>query len=183
MEFEEHPGRPWKIAPDRMTDAQRALVRHVEGGPRGRMPPNLTIWLNNMGFAPVAEKFGEYVSQIATFTPRQKEIVILTVAAFWQSRFEWHFHQALGAKRGLTQQQIDAIWQGTDPGFTDPVERASWELVRALLAHDVPDEVHRRTMEQLGHQGVQDIVGLMGLYTMIAQTIAYYRVPIPKATE
>lgn len=180
MQFEEYPGRPWKINAAQMTEAQRDLVRHVEDGPRAQMPPNLSIWLNNLAFAKVAEPFGEYVSQLAAFTPRQKEIVILTLAAHLQSKFEWHFHQALGLKHGLTKSQIDAIWAHSDPRFDDELEQLSWELCVALLeARDVTDALHQRAMTCLGHRGVQDIIGLMGLYTMIAQTLCFYRVPIP----
>ena len=32
------------------------------------------------------------------------------------------------------------------------------------------------------NEEAQDIIGLMGLYTMIAQTISFYRVPVPGAS-
>jgi 4-carboxymuconolactone decarboxylase len=178
--FKEHPGRPWQIAPEAMDAQQRALVEHILSGPRGRVPPNLLIWLNDIEFAKVAEKFGEYVSQLAPFAPRQKEIVILGVAAFFASDFEWHFHAPLARKHGLTDAQIDAIRAQRDPGLADPVDAASWALVTALLSgKGVSDALHAQAMQHLGHKGVQDIIGLMGLYTMIAQTIAFYRVPVP----
>ena len=34
-------------------------------------------------------------------------------------------------------------------------------------------------MKHLGPRGMQDTIGLIGLYVMIAQTIAFYRVPVP----
>lgn len=184
MDFAEYPGRPWKISDSAMSASQKALVEHVCSGPRGRMPPNISIWLNNIEFAKVAEKFGEYVTQLAPFTKRQKEIVILVNAAYWKSRFEWHFHEALGQKHGLSRGQIEAIWEGHDPRFEDPVEAVSYRLAHALLyQREVDDSLHHQAMHLLGHQGVQDIIGIMGLYSMIAQTIVFYRVPVPAATE
>jgi 4-carboxymuconolactone decarboxylase len=184
MDFSEYPGRPWKIVAEAMSAPQRALVEHVNAGPRGRMPPNLSIWLNDIDFAKVVEPFGEYVTQLAPFTKRQKEIVILVNAAYWKSRFEWHFHEALGLKHGLSKGQIEAIWEGRNPGFEDPLEAVSYQLAHALLhQRDVDDALHEKAMQLLGHQGVQDIIAIMGLYSMIAQTIVFYRVPIPTATE
>lgn len=182
MHIDEYPGRPWKLAPDQMNRMQRAILQRVEAGPRPAVPPNISIWLHNEPFAEVAEHFGLWVSQLAPFSKREKEIVILVNAAYWNSAFEWHFHQAAGLRAGLTQEQIDAIRDKRDPGLSDPKEQVTWELAFALLEHrDVPDALHARAMQLLGHAGVSDIIGLMGLYSMIAQTIAFYRVPVPKA--
>ena len=86
----------------------------------------------------------------------------------------------MGLGAGLTQAQVDAIWAGRDPGFEDDFDQVSWELAVALLEkREISDDLHRRALEQLGHRGVHDIVGLMGLYTMIAQTLSFYRVPVP----
>jgi 4-carboxymuconolactone decarboxylase len=181
MEIDEHPGRPFKINPKDMTAQQSALIERIKAGPRGRVPPNLQIWLHNIEFAEVVEKFGEYVSQKAPFSPKAKEIVILGVASFWRSAFEWHFHAGLAKKHGVTDAQVDAIWNKTDPKFTDPVEQVTYELVFAITENrDVGDDLHKRAMEKLGHSGVGDIIGLAGLYTMIAQTIVFYKLSPPK---
>ena len=129
----------------------------------------------------MVERFGEYVSQRAPFSPKAKEIVILGVASFWRSAFEWHFHASLAKKNGITDAQVDAIWNKSDPKFTDPVEQVTYELVFAVTeGRDVNDDLHKRAMEKLGHAGVSDIIGLAGLYTMIAQTVMFYRLSPPK---
>lgn len=180
MHFDEHPGRPWKIADADLSIGQRDLIRRVEAGARGQMPPNLSIWLHNLEFATAAEQFGLYVTQLAKFTPRQKEIVILAVAACFNSKFEWHFHAPMGLRAGLTQNHIDALSARIDPGFEDPLEQVSWELSVALLDNrEISDDLYRRAVQHLDRAGVHDLIGLMGLYTMIAQTISFYRVPVP----
>lgn len=179
--FEEHPGRPWKIADDAMSAGQKALVEHVLSGFRPAMPPNLSIWLHHLPFAQVAEPFGAYVLRDAAFTPRQKEIVILAVAAHHGSAFEQHFHEAAARRHGLADAQVAALRERRDPGFDDPIEAVSLALVHAMLdAHDVPDALHARAMAVLGHRGVHDVIALAGLYTMIAWTLSFYRVPVPR---
>jgi 4-carboxymuconolactone decarboxylase len=180
MEIGEYPGRPYRIDPKKRTPRQSALIDRIEAGPRGRVPINLEIWQHNIEFAEVAEKFGEYVSQKAPFSPRTKEIVILVAASFWQSEFECYFHADLARKHGVSDAQIQAIWNKADPKFPDPVDQITYELVFAIYEkRDVSDDLHERAMEKLGHAGVSDIIGLTGLYSMIAQTIIFYRLSPP----
>ncbi|MEB2320752.1 MAG: carboxymuconolactone decarboxylase family protein [Pseudomonadota bacterium] len=179
----EYPGRPYRIASDTMNDAQKAIVTRVVAGPRGAVPINLQIWLNNPGFAEVAERFGCYVSQEAPMTPRAKEIVILVVSAQMDSDFEWYWHSRLARTHGLTEEQITAIREKRDPDFSDPLEAVTHALAYGLSERrDVPDALHARAMQLLGHSGISDVIGLMGLYTMIAHTINVYRVPLPTPT-
>jgi 4-carboxymuconolactone decarboxylase len=182
VRLDEYPGRPYRLDRTDMNAQQRALVERVEAGPRGAVPINLQIWLHNPNFADAAEAFGRYVSQEAPIGKRAKEIIILVVAAYWESEFEWYWHSTLAAKFGITQEQIDAIRAKRDPGFSEPSEQITYEMAFALNERrDVSDELYKRAMEVLGHTGVSDLIGLMGLYTMIAHTINTYRVPIPKS--
>lgn len=170
--------RDFEILPADRTERQQAMYRHIEQGPRGRVMINLRAWLHNMDFLDVAEPFGLYLTQRAPLTKRQKEILILVHANFWDARFEWDAHVRHALKAGITQAQIDAIEQGGRPHFDDPVEDLTWELVRALhTVRHIDDDLHDRCMRQFGHKGVTDLIGVIGLYTMIAMTLNFYDVP------
>lgn len=114
--------RKFEIDPAERTARQSELVARIEAGPRGRVPINLRAWLHNPDFVDVVEPFGLYVSSLAPITSRQKEIVVLVGARFWQARFEWAMHERHARKAGLTDAQIDAIREGRDPGFDDAKE-------------------------------------------------------------
>ncbi len=178
-----YTSRPFDIAPEARDARQQAIAARIEGGPRGRMPVNLRAWLHNPDFIDVAEPFGLYVSQLAPITKRQKEILVLVNARHWRAAFEDHAHQAHARKAGITEAQITAIRHGTSPDFSDPIEQLTWELAVAL--HDggpMAEPLYERCMAQFGHQGVQDLIGLAGLYTMIAMTLNVYNV-LPVQTE
>lgn len=180
--FKEYPGRPYKIPAASRTPAQQALVDRILQGPRKEIPPNLEIWLNSPPFAAVAEPFGAYVSKLSSMTTRAREIVILLHAVWLQSAFEWHWHEQFARKAGLEDGQILAIKEKRAARFEDATEQAIYDLSVALLEKRcVDDAVHETAMRLLGHQGVADIVGLIGLYTMIALTLDFYRVPVEKA--
>jgi 4-carboxymuconolactone decarboxylase len=41
----------------------------------------------------------------------------------------------------------------------------------------VPKGVYDRAVEALGHEGVSDVICLMGFYTSVSMTLAFYDVP------
>lgn len=174
-----------EIAPEERTPRQQAIVQRIEEGPRGRLPINLRVWLHNPDFVDVAEPFGLYVSSLAPITKRQKEIVVLVGALHWKAQFEWHMHQGHAQKAGITVEQIAAIAAAKAPGFfDDPLENLTYELAVALHRQGkVSQELHERAMASLGHKGVSDLIGLIGLYTMIAMTLNFYDVPPPAGAE
>jgi 4-carboxymuconolactone decarboxylase len=170
--------RDFEIPPELRTDRQQQMVRHIEQGPRGRVMINLRAWLHNMDFLDVAEPFGLYLSQFAPVTKRQKEILVLVHAQFWDAKYEWDAHTRHALKAGIHQGQIDAIAKGLRPEFEDPVENLTWELVMALhTVRHIDDDLYDRCMKVFDHKGVSDLIGLIGLYTMVAMTLNFYDVP------
>jgi 4-carboxymuconolactone decarboxylase len=174
--------RPFEIDPEQRTERQRAIVKRIENGPRGRVPINLRAWLHNPDFVDAVEPFGLYVSSTAPITKRQKEIVVLTGARFWQAAYERALHEGHARKAGITDDQIARISAGTSPGFEDPLEQLTWELAVALHSPGpVAAALHERCMEVMGHAGVSNIIGLAGLYTMISMTLNFYDVAPPSS--
>lgn len=173
--FTEIPAAEWSAR-------QRDIVRKIESGPRGRMPINLRIWLHNPDFVDVVEPFGLYVSQVAPITKRQKELVVLVGARFWGAAYEWHMHRKHAMKAGFTDEQIACIAADQLPDGLDAIERSTYVLARAL--HDkgsVASDAYADALAALGHKGVADIIGLAGLYSMVAMTLNFYDVPPPVA--
>lgn len=181
IQIPEAPGRPFRIAPQDLSAAQADLVRRILEGPRKDLPINMEIWLHSPMFAEVANGFAEYVGHRAPMSRRVKEITILVVAAHWGSRFEWFWHERLSRQLGIDDEQIASLRARRAAAFDDPVEQTACELAFALLERrDVDDDLHARAVRILGHAAVADLIGLIGLYTMVAFTLDFYRVPVPE---
>lgn len=175
--------RPFEIPAGERSERQQAIIDRIESGPRGRVPINLRAWLHNPDFVDVAEPFGLYVSNTAPITARQKEILVLVNARFWGSAFEAHMHRGHALKAGISEQQVQQIVAGVSPEFTDATEQLVWELAMALHAcGPVNEALHRRALDCLGQKGVIDLIGLAGLYNMIAMTLNFHDVQSPSAT-
>jgi len=163
-----------------LSEEQLAFTDEISAGPRGKVPINLRAWLHNLPFARVAEPFGLYVSETASITKREKEIIVLVNACCWDSPFEWEMHRRSALKAGLTFDQIESIRSRRDPGLTDRGEAMSWQLAHHLHEDKrVPDEIYQQILGEFGHGWVSDRIGLIGLYTMIAFTLNFYEVEPP----
>ncbi len=176
----EAPGRPYRIPREQMSTAQADLVERILAGPRKDLPVNMEIWLHSPAFAEVANRFAEYVGHLAPMTRRVKEITILVVATYWQSAFEWFWHERLARQLALDAAQIEAIRLRQAVRFDDPTEQVAHDLSVALMAsRHVDDELHDRAVAVLGRAAVADLIGLIGLYSMVAFSLDFYRVPLP----
>lgn len=176
----EAPGRPFRLALGQMSDAQSDLVQRILSGPRKDLPINMEIWLHSPQFAEVANSFAEYVGHRAPMSRRIKEITILVVAAHWGSRFEWFWHERLARQLGIDGDPMAQMKKRETARFDDPAEQTAYDVAFAVLERrDVDDELHARAVRDLGHAAVADLIGLIGLYTMVAFTLDFYRVPLP----
>lgn len=165
-----------------LAERQQAIYKRVESGPRGRVPINIRLWLENPDFVDAVEPFGLYVSGLAPITKRQKELVVLVGARFWDAAYEWNMHVQHATKAGFTATDIADIAAGRIPQSLDDLERATYLLVTRLHSKGpVDEETHANAMRVLGHRGVTDIIGLVGLYTMIAMSLNFFDIPAPTA--
>jgi 4-carboxymuconolactone decarboxylase len=172
--------RPLELDPDRLTPAQRAVHDAIEAGPRGKVEGPLRVWLHSPGLADHAQALGAFCRYGTTLSPKLSELAILTTGAFWKSGFEWAVHAPIGAEAGLSADVIEAIRLGQTPAFEHEDEAAvhafAWEL---HAGHAVSDATYARAVGQLGVQGVVDLVGILGYYTLISMTINAFQVPLP----
>jgi 4-carboxymuconolactone decarboxylase len=62
--------------------------------------------------------------------------------------------------------------------FTDEREQVVYEMAIALAnARWVPRGLYDRAVKALDHVGITDVITLMGHYSSVAMTLAFYDVP------
>jgi len=113
--------------------------------------------------------FNGHVLFASTISARQRELLILRVAARRDAAYEWAQHLVLGADAGLTPDEIERVEQGPDaPGWA-PLDQA---LVRAAdeLLDDaqIGDATWASLSAELDPQQLIDVVFTVGAYETIA---------------
>ena len=73
---------------------------------------------------------------------------------------------------------VDALVGGLPVAFDDAREQIVYEMAMVLSqGRWVPRGLHDRAVKALGHVGITDVITLMGHYTSVAMTLAFYDVP------
>lgn len=159
---------------------QQAIIDHIRSGPRGGLGGPFIPWLESPELADRAQKLGKFARYDTTLPTRLSELAILFTARRWSSQFEWHHHAPIARDAGLPEDVIDAIHRGEHPPFDADDEAAVYRFCEELYE---TTRVSRQTFEEardhLGHQGVVELVGILGYYSLVSMTLNVFHVPLP----
>jgi len=169
------------LRPAELSDAQRRVYDSIVSGPRGLVEGPLEVWLHSPRLAERAQALGAYCRYHSYLPPRLSELAIVTVGAYWQAGFEWTVHAPLAAKAGIGDAVLEAIRTGAEPAFTQVDEAAVFRFTKELLRdHRVSPQTFADAERLLGTEGVVDLTGILGYYTLISMTILAFEVPLPE---
>ncbi|MGB3288139.1 MAG: carboxymuconolactone decarboxylase family protein, partial [Burkholderiaceae bacterium] len=139
------------------------------------------VWLHRPGLAEHAQALGQYCRYDSSLEPRLSELAILTLAAQWGSEFEWWAHHPIALKAGLSPEAAESIRRGDRPVLDRRDEDVVYEFVHTLVqTRHVPDALYQRALDTLGQDGVVDLVGLAGYYTLISMTLNVFDIQPPE---
>lgn len=102
--------------------------------------------------------------------PRDREIVLLTLARALDAEYEWHHHVPVALDEGLTPDEIRAIGDRSYDAF-DSGDRALIEYTERFVAYDVDDRVHDQVAEAYDDGQMLALAVLLGFYVFLAYTV------------
>ncbi|SDR24643.1 4-carboxymuconolactone decarboxylase [Rhizobiales bacterium GAS191] len=165
---------------EEMSEAQLRVVEAAIAGKRGTAPAPLLAWLDSPELGERAQRLGEFVRYDTTLPPALSELAILVTARFWTSHYEWHAHKREGLKAGIDPTVIDAIARRKPPKLQDPKAQLVYDFSMALHeTHAVPAPLFAAAQKELGRQGVVELIGILGYYTLISMTLNAFEIGLP----
>jgi 4-carboxymuconolactone decarboxylase len=165
---------------DRLTDTQRLVYDSIAGGARGAVRGPFLALLNNPELASHIERLGAYVRYQCAVPQKLRELAIITVARFWRADYEWHVHAPIALDQGLSEDAIAAIGLGRVPNFSDHDQAVVYAFTRELLVDKrVSERTYNSAKALLGDNGVLDLSGLVGYYSLLATIINATEVDVP----
>ena len=172
-------GRYAEIPYDEMTPEQQDGYRSMIES-RGGLPGPSKIWVHNPKLAKVAGPFGgHFHAGHYSLTEREREIAVCIITSKFHSAYPTAAHERRGKEVGLTAAQVEAILTGLPTSFSDEREQVVYEMATALAnARWVARGLYERAVKALGHVGITDVITLMGHYSSVAMTLAFYDVPV-----
>ena len=161
-----------KMSPE-VQDAYKGLIET-----RGRLPGPNKIWVDNPKLAKVMGPLGAYFRTGYSLSEREREIAVCIINSKWHSIYPTNAHERAGKAAGLPAEKVEALVAGQPTSFDDKREQAVYEMASCLASSRwVPKGLHDRAVAALGHNGVTDVICLMGFYTSVSMTLAFYDVP------
>ena len=171
-------GRYAEIPYDQMTPEQQEGYRSLIET-RGRLPGPTKIWVHNPKLAKAAGPLGAHFHPGQySLSEREREIAVCIINAKWHSAYPTNAHERRGKEVGLPADKVEAMLSGLPTSFDDKREQIVYEMAICLSnARWVSKGLHDRAVEALGHVGITDVICLMGHYTSVSMTLAFYDVP------
>ena len=170
-------GRYTEIPYDQMTPEQQEAYRLLIET-RGRLPGPNKIYVHNPKLAKVMGPLGAYFRTGYSLTEREREIAVCVITSKWHAAYPTNAHERAGKAAGLPTDKVEAILSGLPSSFSDKREQVVYEMATCLAnARWVPKGLYDRAVDALGHEGITDVITLMGFYSSVAMTLAFYDVP------
>jgi 4-carboxymuconolactone decarboxylase len=170
-------GRYAEIPYDRMTPEQQEGYRSLIEA-RGRLPGPNKIYVHNPKLVKVMGPLGAYFRTGYSLSEREREIAVVIINSKWHSAYPTNAHERRGKEVGLPADKVEALIAGLQTSFSDEREQVVYEMAMTLAnSRWVPQGLYDRAVKALGHVGITDVITLMGYYTSVSMTLAFYDVP------
>ena len=171
-------GRYAEIPVDKMSPEQKEGYQAMMGA-RGGLPGPNKIWIHNPKLAKVIGPYGAHFQPGGySLSEREREIAVCVITSHWRSAYSTSAHERIGKQVGLPADKVEAILTGLPTHFDDAREQAVYEMAIALTnGRWVPRGLYERAVKALGHVSITDVITLMGHYSSVAMTLAFYDVP------
>jgi 4-carboxymuconolactone decarboxylase len=166
-----------EIPYDKMTPEQQEGFNAMMEA-RGRLPGPAKIWVHNPKLAKVIGPFSAHFRGPYSLSEREREIAVNVILSKWHSIYPTSSHERAAKAAGLPNDKVEAILSGIATSFDDKREQVVYEMAICLSSSRwVSRGLFDRAIEALGHVGATDVITLMGFYTSVALTLAFYDVP------
>ena len=167
------------IPKDKMSDAQKKAAAEFEAA-RGTLTGPWQVMLRSPDMINRARALSDYLRFKSSLPPRLSELVILITAREWAQQYEWNAHHPLALKGGLDPAIAKAVGEGRRPEKMADDEAILYDFCIELHRNrSVSDATYARAVGKFGEQGVVDVVGLSGWYTLVAMVLNTARTPLP----
>lgn len=170
------------IPRDRMTDAQRAAADELIAGPRKAVKGPFIALLRSPELMARLQRVGEFLRFQSSLPVRVSEFATLVVSRQWTQQFEWFTHVPLALGTGTARETIDSLRDGRRPATMSAQEALIYDFVTELTANKgVSDSIYRECVDSLAEQGVLELIGLVGYFTLISMVLNVAHTPADSA--
>ena len=167
-----------EIPEEQYTPRQREVAGRI-AGKRGKVRGPYLCWLHSPELCDRVEALGAFVRFDCSLPERLREFSILLTARHFDAQHSWNAHVDKAVAAGMTADAMQAVAEGRQPRFTRPEDQVFYDFCTQLLQdHFVSDETYAAATRHFGNQGVVDIIGCLGNFSMLAMCLNAFQVDL-----
>jgi len=168
------------IPADKLTDAQKKAIEEFKAARSAEISGPFVPLLRSPEVMTRARAMGDYLRFRSSLPPRLSEFVILLTARRWTQQYEWNAHAPLAIKGGLKETIVKAVAEGRRPEGMAEDETIVFSLFDEIQKNQsVSDATYSKALKAIGEQGIIDVMGITGYYTLLAMVMNTARTPLP----
>ena len=166
-----------------LSEAQKALYERI-GGKRGQVRGPFLIWLRSPGLCDPVEALGAFLRFETVLPERIRELAILVTARYWDAEYSWAAHSEKAIQAGVDAQAVKDLALNKTPKFTNDDETVFYDFATELLTrHFVSEPNFTKALETFGEEGLVDIIGALGNFSMLAMCLNTFQVALRPGVE
>ena len=147
--------------------------------PDDQLPPPFLVWARSPELAYWVEGLGAYCRTQSKQPQRLRELSVLIVARHFDSEPAWNAHYEATIAHGVPAECLDRMARGEDPAFEAKDERLFYAFAHEMLDdHFVSQETYDAAIAEFGEDGVLDLIGCIGSFSMSAMMLNAVQLPI-----
>jgi 4-carboxymuconolactone decarboxylase len=168
-----------RLAPlEQLTPRQRELSDRIAGR-RGATRGPFLVWLRSPELCERVEALGAYCRFESALPLRLRELSLLVAARHFDAQYSWNAHVDKAVETGVSRECLDRLARREEPGFTARDEDLLYRFAtQVLVDHFVDDATFAEGLAEFGDQGVVDLIGSLGNFSMLAMLLNTFQVDL-----
>jgi 4-carboxymuconolactone decarboxylase len=181
------------IAPADLTSEQKALYDDMRKGitsnfnafravrDDGALMGPWNPWLHEPGIGKAIWDLTLAMTANATLADNVRQIVILVVGARFDAAYEIYAHVAVAEHEGMRADRLAALVANQKPTDLSEEETVAFDVAYKLVrGGTLPEPLYRLAVATFGQHGANEMIYLVGLYSLVSMTLNGFNVPVPE---
>jgi alkylhydroperoxidase family enzyme len=153
------------------------IVENADGALMGPWNP----WLHEPRIGKAIWDLTLALTAEASLPDNIRQIAILVVGARFDAAYEIYAHIAVAEHEGMKAERLATIVADLKPSDLAPDESIAFDFAYALVrGGTLPEPLYKLAVATFGQHGTNELIYLVGLYSLVSTTLNAYNVPVPE---
>ena len=170
-----------RLAPLEQLSPRQQEISDRIAGRRGAVRGPFRVWLRSPELCEKVEALGAFCRFESALPLRLRELSLLIAARHFDAQYSWNAHMGKAIEEGIPAFAIEQLARNEVPDFGDPDSRLLYEFsIQVLQNHFVTDETFAAGLAAFGDQGLVDLIGSLGNFSMLSMLLNTFEVDLQK---